>query len=127
MSLPGAPQAIARLGSSSWSGWLVVLSTTPSRHSSEASRGWKTGPFGASPVLAWRASAPTPAANGVAIEVPDNVLNPVVLAPAEGMLTPGAAMSGLIRPSAVGPRLENAVVLNPPWSGSAIAPTVVAN
>src|SRR3954465_8678078 len=41
--------------------------------------------------------------------------------------TPGAEMSGLIRPSAVGPRLENQPSENPPAPVSAIAPTVSAD
>src|ERR687893_193275 len=42
------------------------------------------------------------------------------------MFTPGAETSGLIRPSAVGPRLENGAWLKPSAAGSAIAPTLSA-
>lgn len=42
------------------------------------------------------------------------------------MLTPGAEISGFIRLSWVGPRLENEARPNPPWAGSDMAATVSA-
>src|SRR5436305_4893287 len=83
-------------------------------------------------------SSATPATKGVAMLVPLRVvyLSPV-LAAADVIATPGAEMSGFIRPSAVGPRLENGASLNPLRQKfrehpaglgpkSAIAPTVIA-
>ena len=46
---------------------------------------------------------------------------------AEVIPTPGAEMSGLMRPSTVGPRLEKSASLKPLAPMSAIAPTVITS
>src|ERR687896_136302 len=90
--------------------------------------------------LASSMRAATPATNGVAMLVPSNVTYGVApllpfAALAEVICTPGAATSGLIRPSTVGPRLEKPARLKPGIQESsrpgvtpvsAIAPTVSA-
>ena len=60
-------------------------------------------------------SRAVPATKGVAIDVPLYETYPLVeLKSAAAMFTPGAVMSGLILPSAVGPRLENGARYGPP-------------
>src|SRR5262249_20151200 len=72
--------------------------------------------------LADHINATTPATCGAAIDVPVN--RPYVLSGrAERTRTPGAIRSGLARPSAVGPALENNGI--PP--SRAVAPTVVTS
>src|SRR5215216_1756142 len=74
-----------------------------------------------------RIRSATPVTNGAAMLVPLSVIDPfVVFARADVTLTPGPITSGLIRPSAVGPRLENGASLNPLSSMFDIAPTVNA-
>src|ERR1044071_6098498 len=71
-------------------------------------------------------SAVRPAAPGLAMLVPDMVRVPQLLVveekslPAETMLDPGTVMSGLMRPSVVGPQLEKEAM------DSALVPRSVA-